>query len=309
MVSQKVRKQLIFVSASQRRLKKILMENGDNAEGAYDSKAPTFTQLVEEFRAAMESLAELKKECDAVRRKQTGEAARKRQEFTSEVHRCKGILTRMRDTLAPLERKIEKAERKGKDLGDKHEERKQEVAQKKSLIQTLYTELEKLEWQPDFAMNATDAGAMSEANDVLKNVRAARSRGMMQGALASSPQGDAASPAGGGVPEEDPEFDARMKEVEANKKEQDAILGSISQGLLKLKEQARTMGDQIQQSNNTMDKMEEQADEAKSGLEKLNKSSLRALNEVSNQSYFTNIACFLFLLALAGVAVYYLDLI
>eukprot|EP01064_Diplonema_japonicum_P018095 TRINITY_DN26793_c0_g1_i1.p1 TRINITY_DN26793_c0_g1~~TRINITY_DN26793_c0_g1_i1.p1 ORF type:complete len:320 (+),score=86.13 TRINITY_DN26793_c0_g1_i1:45-962(+) len=305
MPSQKVRKQLTFVNASRRRLKKMMIENGDQAPDS-TGKSRDFSMMCEEFKQALDEIKKLRDECEKMRKKTDGEAARKRHEYNGEVRRAKEILKTMKESLSALQKKIEKVERKGgkKVDSEKHTQRKREFQAKDELITTLYTELEKLEWAPErMQMNKQEAGRLREADDVLRAARNERRKAQLMQDQDDAPEG------GEPIDEHDPEYEANQKQIEANKKEQEAILGRISQGLGVLKERAIGIGEQVEQSNARLQEMEEKADETHSSLKQLNKATLKALDEASNSSYFTNLACFLLLLALAGVAVYYLDLV
>eukprot|EP01059_Diplonema_ambulator_P005963 TRINITY_DN15735_c0_g1_i1.p1 TRINITY_DN15735_c0_g1~~TRINITY_DN15735_c0_g1_i1.p1 ORF type:complete len:302 (+),score=127.72 TRINITY_DN15735_c0_g1_i1:59-964(+) len=301
MPSQKVRKQITFVNACRRRLKRMMIENGEQAaEGS--GKVKDFTMLCEEFRLSLEEITKLKDECEKMARQSDGEAARKRHEFNGEVRRAKELLKSMRGTLQQLQKKIEKVERKGgkKMESEKHLQRKREFKAKDDLITSLYTELEKLEWAPErMQMNKQEAGRLREADDVLRAARNERKKAQF---MPDEPQ-DASEPM------DDPEFEAKQRQIEANRREQEAILGRISQGLGVLKERAIGIGHTIEESNARLEEMEAQADNTHKGLKQLNKATLKAIDEATNSSYFTNLACFLLLLALAGVAVYYLGLV
>ena len=302
MVSTKVRKQTIFVSACRRRLKKMMIENGDGADGEEHVKKSPFPQMVEHLRECMDSVKTLRAEIDKLRKKKDAAAATKRHEYNTEIHRAKGILRKMRESLAPLQKEVQKLESKGKTSSEKYIAKKRDFNHKDELIINMYTELEKLEFK-DTEFSAKEAEVMDDANNMVRQVRRARREEMMKGALCND---DAGPPP---PEEEDPDFDAKQQEIAQNRKEQEIILGRILNGLGTLKEQALNIGDQIDQSNEVLETMDKRADVATDGLQKLNKATLRALQEASNQSCFTNIACFLLLIALVGVAVYYLDLV
>eukprot|EP01061_Rhynchopus_euleeides_P034245 TRINITY_DN57989_c0_g1_i1.p1 TRINITY_DN57989_c0_g1~~TRINITY_DN57989_c0_g1_i1.p1 ORF type:complete len:304 (+),score=126.25 TRINITY_DN57989_c0_g1_i1:77-988(+) len=303
MVSGRVRKQMVFVSACRRRLTRVLKESGDKVEEG-GRRQSSFEDLVEQLRDSMETIKKLKAECDKVKKKADGKAAQKRHEFNGEVHHAKGLLKRMEEIMRPLQKDLDKREKKGKTDG-KYTALRRDVNMKEELISAMRTEIEKLEWQPEYEMDSKDQANMDEANKMLRAARAARRSGLMQGALTS----DDAPPAGGEPDEDDPEFDAKQREIAQNRKDQEVILGRILHSLGTLKQQAHTIGDSIDQSNKHLEDMEDDADNATTALKRLNRATLRAYEEVSNQSYFTNIACFLLLIALCGIAVYYLDLI
>ncbi|KAJ9455503.1 hypothetical protein DIPPA_10903 [Diplonema papillatum] len=153
MPSHKVRRQLIFVNACRRRLKKMSIENGDQvAEGS--SKSASFAQMVEELRMVMDAMNKLKKECDAVKNKKDGDAVRKRHEFNTEIKRAKDLLAEMRMSLRSLQKKIEKADKKGKTDNEKHQARVAELRTKEDTITALFSEIEKLSVQREHEVPA-----------------------------------------------------------------------------------------------------------------------------------------------------------
>ena len=305
MPSARVRKQLTLVNACRRRLKRMQQENGDVQDNSKTSKGANFSVMMEEMKLCLDDIGKLKIEVDKVAGKSTGDAARTRNEFNGEIRRGRGILKTMKQSIQSLEKKVDEAERKGgkKTQTDKHHERKRELQAKEDMITNLYTELEKLEWKPEHDMNTADAGNLDQADLQLRAIRRRQRADVMQDK--DGGEGGAAQPS----EDYDEDFEKNQKKIEERKLQHEQILNRISLGLGTLKEQAIGIGHQIDASNSRVEDMEGRAENTHSGLRALNRSALKALESANSNSFFTNIACFLVLLALGGVAVYYLDLV
>eukprot|EP01063_Lacrimia_lanifica_P014351 TRINITY_DN20959_c0_g1_i1.p1 TRINITY_DN20959_c0_g1~~TRINITY_DN20959_c0_g1_i1.p1 ORF type:complete len:301 (+),score=134.42 TRINITY_DN20959_c0_g1_i1:87-989(+) len=300
MPSQKVRKQKIFVNACRRRLKRILTENGvdDNTD---ENGVQSFSAMVQEFAETVQSITECRERMLKVQGKSNSEAAGTRHEFNTEVRNAKTILKNMSGSLVNIERKLAKAEKKGQTDTDKYQERKRDVERKRRVIEDLTKELDTLNEAPELKMSAANAGRLEEAEMLIRAGRLANKRqDLMSGAGGQDANGD---------DEADPETEAMHKQLQKDRELQEKALARILNGVGTLKEKATNIGYEIDKQNTKLDVVTGKADSTKKDLKALNRSTLSAINEASNQSYFTNIACFLLLIALAGVAVYYLDLV
>eukprot|EP01060_Flectonema_neradi_P020737 TRINITY_DN2823_c0_g4_i1.p1 TRINITY_DN2823_c0_g4~~TRINITY_DN2823_c0_g4_i1.p1 ORF type:complete len:307 (+),score=71.21 TRINITY_DN2823_c0_g4_i1:167-1087(+) len=306
MPSVKVRKQQTLVNACRRRLKRMQVENGEVPSDAKSSKGANFSVMVEELKQCMDGIGKMKVDVDKVAGKSNGDAARVRNEFNSEIQRARTILTAMGKSLVNLRNKVDAAERKGgkKTETEKHISRKKELRSKEDLITNMNTELEKLEWKPEYEMNKADASNLDQADLQLRAIRR-RQRGDVMKETSDGGEGGPAQP----DEDYDEEFEKNQKLIENRRIQQEQILTRISRGLGTLKEQAINIGHQIDASNARVEDLEERAEKTQTGLRALNKSALRALESANSNSFFTNVACFLVLIALSGVAVYYLDLV
>eukprot|EP00755_Sulcionema_specki_P017097 Sspe_Gene.63612::Locus_36668_Transcript_1_1_Confidence_1.000_Length_1181::g.63612::m.63612 len=304
----KARKMITHVSSCRRRLRRIMIENGENfGEEGTGTNNRDFEALVEELRGQLEEIKKIKEERDTLKNKNDGEAARKYHEYNVAVREAKNIVRQMKANVQGLEKKVEKADRKGQTETEKYQQKKQELQRKQNVIEMMTQQLEQLEASPEREMAAPEAAMLTEAREHVKAFRSAMQRDDVMGG-APGGSSDAVSPDDVNISDADREqFQMQMRQIEQGRKEEDELLTKLSYALTQLKERSRTIGDQIDKSLHNLDDLDKRTDATRKDLRSLTRSVNKALNDVNNTSYFTNIGCFLLLLALVGVVVYYVD--